>query len=105
MEANGSLHWVRLFVYSFLLSLPGLGLTAGDFKAGVLVWGSCVCFNLHLFLRTTDWIIATRLHFYSLGDCLGFVLFCVGCFFVCSFISFWFGFVSLLRREGLMMNK
>lgn len=96
VEANGSLHWVRLFVYSFLLSLPGLGLTAGDFKAGVLVWGSCVCFHLHLFLRTTDWIIATRLHFYSLGDS-ALVLFCsalVAFLFVCSFVSFWFGFVS-----------
>lgn len=90
--------------YFFLLSLSGPELTAGECKAvplgGVNVYVFSYHFtdesDLHLLLRTSDWIIATRLHSYSLGN-FALVLFCsvLGFSFecVCVFVGF------VLRRE------
>lgn len=76
-EASGSRSWSRLsrrdqnvlFVYRFQLSLPGLGLTAGDFRAGALAGVTvCVFPPAPVVEGTTDWIIANTLCSFCLGD-------------------------------------
>lgn len=84
--AHSNLYWFMLshqtqsalFVYFF--SAISSGTHCWRFPGRTSGWGQWVCFqynspNLHLLLITSDQIIASRLHSYSLGN-FALVLFC-----------------------------
>lgn len=99
-EANGSLYWVRLFVYPFLLSLPGLGRTCRKFQGRSSGSGLvCVCF-LFASVFESHWLDNCIDCIFTVWVTLPRFCFVLCWLLFCLFLLLCFGFVFVLR-EGL----